>query len=171
MCDRYSVVFWLDGSFSHVSSNSHSEAVKKSGRPENDKVVGKRRFFEGECNPEGWKEAPTAAQIFSRSGTDVDAIPDKVIRTGVSLYGKLWKTLNTGVIVSPFDGPEWTDVREGVASNANAPAESLRELAKDSDAWVRGGVARNPSYQPAKLGRTKKPSKKKKNRKIRGNKK
>jgi len=49
--------------------------------------------------------------------------------------------------------PDWdmegadTDTRRGVAENPSTPASVLTTLSTDSDAWVRWGVARNPSTQ------------------------
>ena len=128
MCDFHSIICYVDGAIFHAPENSHTDAVKLSGRPEND---GPRRFVEAEWDGRG--EYPGAEKITRGVANE------KQIRAIDAHFRGLVEVLQTGNFEGKWSEPEYVDVRREFA--ARCPAERLVELEdrllSDSDWSVR----------------------------------
>ena len=141
MCDFHSIVIRRDGAIAHVPGNSHSKAVAKAGWTENthDPKLVSPRFYEWEWDGEG--DIPPVRQLLKN--VDIDTVPERVVQVAQRHAEALKRVLTTGVIESPFDQDEYSDVRGLVAQNTATPTESLAALSTDSSTDVRSGVAQN----------------------------
>ena len=104
MCDFHSVVCYLDGAIYHAASNSHTAAVKLSGRPENDGI---RRFVEAEWDGHG--KYPGAEKITRGEPNE------RQIRAIDAHYQSLVEVLKTGDFHGIWSEPGYADVRRQFA--------------------------------------------------------
>ena len=116
MCDFHSVVCYVDGAIYHAASNSHSEAVRLSGRPENDGI---RRFVEAEWDGRG--KYPGAEKITRGKPNE------KQIRAIDAHYRELAHAMKTGNFAGKWSEPEYADLRREFA--ISCPADRLPEHA------------------------------------------
>ena len=101
MCDFHSVVIYADGAMFHVPQNSHSAAVKASGRQENDGED--RRFWEWEWDGKGDKP------LISKVLRGYASAPANVIRVAESHIDRLARAMN-GDIDAFFVNSQYVDV-------------------------------------------------------------
>ena len=128
MCDFHSVVCYVDGAIYHAASNSHTAAVKLSGRPEND---GTRRFVEAEWDGRG--KYPGAEKI------TLGEPNEKQIRAIDSHYRELSRVMKTGDFNGIWAESEYADVRAEFARLCRAERlpEHADRLLSDSDWSIR----------------------------------
>ena len=134
MCDFFSGIVWVDGSFHHIPSNSHSETVAKSGRMENNEMAQfhQMRFSESESNGAG--KYPGAEKI-CRS-----ALNEKQVKTIDRIYGALFTLLGDIESHAPrmlfgegiFAGPEYADVRWRIFVDDKCPSHIQKRLKETS---------------------------------------
>ena len=132
MCDFHSVVCYLDGAIYHAASNSHTAAVKLSGRPENDGI---RRFVEAEWDGHG--KYPGAEKITRGEPNE------RQIRAIDAHYQSLVEVLKTGDFHGIWSEPGYADVRRQFARRCRVARlpEFAEKLLSDATWEVRSEFA------------------------------
>ena len=130
MCDFLSGIVWVDGTFHHIPSNSHSGTVEKTGRAENGELAQFHgmRFAESESNGVG--KYPGAEKICRST------INEKQVKTIDRIYGALFALLDDIENNAPrmlfadgiFSGPEYADVRWRVFVDDKCPSSIQTRL-------------------------------------------
>ncbi len=130
MCDFHSIVCYVDGAIFHVPSNSHSEAVRVSGRPDNSWET---RFVE--CEWGAWGRYPGAYGTLQNERK----INEKQRRAIDAHYLGLKKVMKSGQFTGKWARPEYADVRLEwlIVRRPRSNSQVLAKMAQDNSVAVR----------------------------------
>ena len=128
MCDFFSGIVRVDGSWKHIKENSHSGAVAAAGWRENDNL--RTRFAEAEATGEG--EYPGAQKICRSE------LNEKQVKTVDRIYGALYQLIANPAAHAArmlfgkgiFSGEDYADVRWRVLIHPKCPSRIAQRLCK-----------------------------------------